>query len=288
MGRVFSIEQIHDYAESIPTPEDFNYAVEHFEQAVNEEIEAENVDGALIYGSVAIKAFTLRSDLDCLIVPYDHSTQSLDAIARILKASNPSGRIEMSAIVHPRSRLRSGAHEIDRYFGSHLSGPARLVYGEDPAEYMHYPDYGSKTHLLAYLRHKKRSVATGFTSEGPELYKGLQRILELPLAIGRKTLRVLDEMNGTQAATADSANKNIIVPSSLELFDSFGLADVPRTIIELDRSYSEVLKGMLNGTTIEIEYADILREIQSEGGRASEWLDAVDDALVTRLRGRRS
>ncbi len=280
MGRVFSIEQIHNQAESIPTPEDFDYAIDHFKQAVGDEIEAENIDGALIYGSVAIKAYTLRSDLDCLIVPYDHSLPSLAAISRILKASNPTGRIEMSAIIHPRSRLSSGAHEIDRYFGNHLSGSARLVYGEDPAEYIRFPDYGSETHLLAYIRHKKRSVATAVTSEGPDMYKGLQRILELPLAIGRKALRVLDEMNGTQAATSDSANKSVIVPASLELFDSFGLEDVPGTIIKLDRKYSEVLKGTIEGSITELEYTALIDEIQSQGGKVSEWLDEFDDALV--------
>jgi len=279
MGRVFSIEQIRNRDAYIPTSDDFEYAVNHFEQAVSDEIEAENIDGALIYGSVAIRSYTLRSDLDCLIVPYDHSPRSIDSISRILKESNPTGRIEMSAIVHPRSRLSSGAHEIDRFFGNHLSGQGRLVYGEDPAAYIRFPDYGSKTHLLSYIRHKKRSVATGFTSEGPEQYKGLQRILELPLAIGRKTLRVLDEMNGTQEATSDSANKKVIVPASLGLFDSFGLDAVPRSIIELDREYSILLKAILEGNETDKNYRDLLDEIQSQGGKASEWLDELDDAL---------
>jgi hypothetical protein len=279
MGRVFSTEQVHGYEDNIPSLDDFEYAIDHFEQTVNDEIEAENVDGALIYGSVAIKAYNLRSDFDCLIVPYDHSPQSLDAIARILKASNPEGRIDMSAIVHPRSRLSSGAHEIDQYFGSHLTGPARLVYGEDPAEYIHFANYGPATHLLSYIRHKKRSVGTGFTSEGPDHYKSLQRILELPLAIGRKTLRVLDELNGTQTATADSANKKRIVPASLELFDSLGLDGLPRSILELDYEYTEALGGAIEGTVSDSDYSELLREIQARGGKASEWLDELDDAL---------
>ncbi len=286
MGRVFSIEQIYNRDTNIPTLDDFEYAIDHFEQAAKSEIDAGNIAGALIYGSVAIRAYTLRSDLDCLIVPYDHSPQSLAAIAQILKASNPTGRIEMSAIVHPRSRLSTGAHEIDRYFGNHLSGSARLVYGEDPAGYMHFPDYGSRNHLLSYIRHKKRSVATGFLPEGPDQYKGLQRILELPLAIGRKTLRVLDEMNGTQAGTSDSANKKVIVPASLALFDSFGLDEVPRSIIELDREYSEMLKDMLEGNETEINYVELLGEIQFQGGKASEWLDKLDDALATDPNGK--
>ncbi len=279
MGKVYSPEQVRDSENTIPSTADFEYAVDSFSRAVQAEIDDGNVSGAIIYGSVAIKSYTIRSDFDCMIVPPDHSRRSLDAITRVLEASNPSRRIDMSAIVHPRPRLERGAHEIDRYFGDHLSGSSRIVYGEDPASYIRFPDYGAFTHLISYVRHKKRSVATGFMQEGADYYKGLQRILELPLAIGRKALLVLDELSDTQLATADSANKSRIIPASLDLFDSFGLGDTPRAVIQLDRIYSDTLRNTLEGSVSYREYNEVLTEIGVHGEYASRWLDSFDEAL---------
>lgn len=264
----------------VPSSTDFEVAVEDFEQAVQQEIEAGAVSGALIYGSVAIQACTLRSDFDCMIVPYDHSSASLAAISRVLATANPHRRIDMSAIIHPKARLEKGAHEIDRYFGDHLTGPSRIVFGEDPATYMRFPEQEAFACLLAYVRHKKRSVATGLLGEGPDRYKGLQRILELPLAIGRKTLRVLDEVHGSHYATADSANKACVTPAALTLFDAFGLGETPRAIIRLDRWYSNTLLETLAGAASDDEYRQVLAEITAHGRYAGEWLDRLDEALV--------
>jgi hypothetical protein len=279
MGRVFSFEQAIS-GECIPSSNDFETAINRFGETANQEIEAERISGAVIYGSVAIRAYNLRSDLDCMIVPFDHSSDSMAAIARIVNSANPSGRIEMSAIVHPRSRLESGMHEIDRYFGDHLSSASRLVHGSDPSQYITYPDYGASTHLLAYLRHKKRSVSTGFVAQNDDILKGLQRILELPLAVGRKTLRALDDINGSHFAISDSANKTKITPASISLFESLGIGDTPRKILELDKEYSEILQRVMNGDVEKREYELFLQEIQRRGGEASEWLDRLDSLLV--------
>jgi hypothetical protein len=279
MGRVFSYEQIKN-GEAIPSADDFETAIGRFGDAANKEVDAGRISSAIIYGSVAIRAYTLRSDFDCMIVPFDHSIDSMDAILKIINLANPSGRIDMSVIVHPRSRLESGMHEIDRYFGDHLSSASRLVYGDDPADYIAYPDYGASTHLLAYLRHKKRSVSKGFVAQGDEKLKGLQRILELPLAIGRKTLRALDDINGSHFAISDSANKAKIMPASLELFDALELGDIPREILDLDKKYNALLQRVMNGVVEKTEYDLFLQEIQQRGGEASEWLDKLDTILV--------
>ena len=192
MGRVFSLEQVHHQADHIPTPNDFRAAIHLFEQASHEEIEQGTISGTVIFGSVAIGAYNVQSDFDCMIVPFDHSQASQAARQRIKSGSNPSGRLDVSDVFHSRERLASGAHEIDRFFGLHLTGPSRLVFGEDPAEYMSYPEYGAETHLLSYIRHKKRSIL----GDGEHYYKRLQRTLELPLAVGRKALHAMQELRG--------------------------------------------------------------------------------------------
>ncbi len=191
--------------------------------------------------------------------------------------------MEVNPIVHTKARLESGAHEIDRYFGSHLTGESRLVFGEDPASYIKFPDYDARTTLLSYIRHKKRSIASVFTAERPDYYKSLQRILELPLAVGRKALLAIDELEGTHQATADSANKARVVPASIKLFASLGLLDTPSQILSTNSEYTEALNQRLNGEIPEHDYVDFLHEIEDCGEAASVWLDELDSALSAKF-----
>lgn len=281
MGRVFSLEQVRNHVDHVPTLDDFEHGLGCLKSAVIAEIDRGFVSGAIVYGSAALRAYGIRSDIDCLITPHVHNAESMNAVQRILKNSNPTGRLDISAIVHPVARLQSGHHEIDRYFGDHLRGPSRIVYGKDPVEGMHFPDYGPDIHLLSYLRHKKRSVATSFVADDNEYYKGLQRILELPLAIGRKALRTLDEINGTAYATSDSANKLRITPLSLELFDSYGLGVLPRRVIECDRAYTQLLQDAIVNGVKKSEYLQSIQNIESVGIELSGWLDDFDDVLTS-------
>lgn len=282
MGKVFSFEQIEKGSDAIPSSKDFEGAISNFEEAANLEIAQGNLSGAVLYGSVAIRAYSLRSDFDCLVIPFDHSTESVSAINRVVSAASPDNKIDVSAITHPKARLASGMHEIDRYFGDHLTGNSRLVFGEDPSSYIQFPDYGAYVHLISYIRHKKRSVSTSFTTDGEDYYKGLQRILELPLAVGRKTLRAIDEIETTHFATSDSANKEKITPASIQLFDKLGVSDVPQSIIELNAEYNRILEGALSGRVTQAEYDAMLYTIAETGIDASNWLDELDRILFER------
>ena len=282
MGKVFSVEEINNAPETIPSAADFEAAISNFEEAVNREVDQGALSGAMIYGSVAIRAYSLRSDFDCLITPYEHSLDSQAAIDRVITATNPSGKIDVSSITHSKTRLASGMHEIDRYFGNHLTGDSRLVFGEDSADYMRFPDYGPYIHLISYIRHKKRSVATAFSPDAKEHHKGLQKILELPLAVGRKTLRALDELEGTHFATSDSANKERITPASMELFDTLGLANTPQSLIELSQHYNLALSNVLSGELSQQEYEVVLKRIATAGIDATNWLDKLDTVITDR------
>lgn len=277
MGRVFSYEQTQEASRYIPSPEDFETAIDRFADAANQEVSEGKISGAIVYGSVAIRAYTMRSDFDCLIIPYDHSSDSIAATNRIVTSAAVDGKIDISAIVHPKDRLAKGAHEIDRFFGDHLTGKSRLVYGEDIKNYIDFPDYGAYVHLIAYLRHKKRSITNAFDANNPDYYKGLQRVLELPLAIGRKALRVIDELDHTNLAMSDSANKSKITPAALKLFNDAKLGDVPSSIIRLNADYTHLLAQAIEGDVDEREYQNILDKIALHGIEASTWLDALDE-----------
>lgn len=282
MGRVFSYEQTQEASKYIPSPEDFESAINRFADATNQEVSENKISGAVVYGSVAIRAYTMRSDFDCLIVPHNHSVDSITAINRIISSAEVDGKIDISAIIHPKDRLARGAHEIDRFFGDHLTGQSRLVYGEDIKDYIRFPDHGAYNHLISYIRHKKRSITNAFDARNPDYYKGLQRVLELPLAIGRKALKVADELEHTSLAMSDSANRSKVTPAALKLFNDAKLGDLPSSIIQLNIDYTDLLALAIKGKVDEQEYQTFLKEVALHGIEASTWLDDLDEYLGER------
>lgn len=286
MGRVFLERQIENG--EVPTLEDFNYAAQYFRSSVEQEIEAGTVDGAVIFGSVAIGAATIRSDLDCMIVPVDHSAEAFDAIARIRGAVfNYAHRVPVNSSLHHRTRLASGNHEIDRFFGSHLTGEQRVVIGNDPADYMRFRDTPAEDILLGYIAHKMRGVAQLPITYTPEEHaKAMQRILELPLAVGRKALRAIDEIEGSTTATTDSANKSLVAERSLALFSELGVDGAARRILEFNGYYDEELEWAMS-TKRTHGYAKFFEELDALTPEASQWLDALYVSVQGRLALRR-
>lgn len=280
MGRVFSLEEVRSSAGSIPLAHHFERAKTDFEYTVLEEIKAGTIVSAELFGSVAINAYNLTSDFDCVIVPRNYSPTSHAAVDRILTATNQAGRIEVNPITHTKQRLASGNHEIDRFFGEHLTGSSRIVYGEDLATYIRYSAHDAHTLLAMYIEHKMRSIAPGMTPNSPKHFEALQRTLELPLAIGRKALHALDEVNGTSCATSDSANRAAITPLVIELFTHHDVEKTPQSLLELGKEYKQCLVDVLDGTASETDYLHILAEIRARSAEANSWLDQVHEILV--------
>ncbi len=283
MGRVFDWEQVCHHTDTIPGAQDFVDATTNFGAQVQEEIEKDTIVGAVVFGSAALGTTGYRSDFDCVLTPHNHSPRSQDALDRVVAATNASGNIEVNPILHSRARLASGNHEIDRFFGQHLMAASRLVYGVDPAQYIQFANHDARTIVMMYLEHKKRSTAHGMTPSSPDYLKGLQRTLELPLAIGRKALRALDEVNGTSFGITDSANRALITPAVLELFENLELDDTAKMLLDLDGAYSELLAAAIDGSVTEKEYQSMIAEIRTRVSDASEWLDKLSVTLNQKL-----
>lgn len=116
-----------------------------------------------------------------------------------------------------------------------------------------------------------------------EYFSGLQRLLELPNAIGRKALRVLDEIEGTQQATTNSANKELVSNKSLALFKELGVYDGAYEILHQNTEYGVRLALAMDGDLSPLQYNQFLEELDELAVRANTWLDDVDHALQTRL-----
>lgn len=285
MGRVFSEEQIKNG--EIPTPADFEQAVRHFRSSVEEGIASGSLDGAVVFGSVAIGAATIRSDLDAMIVPIDHSPEALQALKRVHGDVDDYARyVPVNTSLHHRNRLASGNHEIDRFFGSHLTGPQRIVIGSDPAEYMQFNTLPARDILLAYVCHKMRGISRlTVTFNNEEYFKGLQRLLELPLAIGRKALMVIDEIEGTSVATTDSANKHVVTERVLTLFEEMGVEGTAKKILDYDSYYNDELEEVIRTRHLD-GYTHFLEELDELALEASPWLDELHEAIDGRVSDR--
>jgi hypothetical protein len=281
MGRVFSFEQVK--GGEVPERSDFKQSLDRFRIATGDEIEKGTISGAVVFGSVALGSYSIRSDFDCMIVPYDHSRSSIEAIRRISHNTNPTGRIEFNPIIHSQARLELGNHEIDSFFGEHLTGEGRIVVGRDPSEYLHFADRDAAEVLHNYIRHKKRSVARAFSINESERYKGLQRVLELPLAIGRKAIRAIVSTQGEDVLRFNTAEKAKVLDKALLLFQSIRLDETPRRIFALDKAYSQVLAEAVRSKVSVAQYQDIIGLVEDMAIDASNWLDDIEVGLAPLL-----
>lgn len=284
MGKVFSTTDVE--REWIPSESEFKWGVEAFRESIEAGVASGLIDGGVVYGSVAIGVTNLRSDFDCMIVPVDHSDDAIDAaydvVADISSATNL--HVPIGASIHHKARLATGAHEIDRFFGVHLTGSHRIVAGNDPAEYIRFSDTPANLILMSYLRHKKRTINTVLTShDEPEYLNAAQRMLELPLAIGRKALLVIDEIEGTHMAVENSADKPAVSKSALLLYEELGVAETALELRQLDSVYTTILERTITGEVSLSRYDQFISNLAKTARKASRWLDELDVALQHRL-----
>ncbi len=286
MGRIFSEDELIRGA--FPSPTDFSEAAEYFLKWVEESKNEDLIDGGLIFGSTAINAAGIRSDLDCMLVPKTLNEDTQEEVTELLLAlSKQYPNVPINPIIHHRARLESGEHEIDRFFGAHLTGKHRLVAGNDPAQYLRFPETTAKDTLLSYVRHKKRGVNNLFgmlSATDTERLEDIQRMLELPSAIGRKALAVIDEVEGSERAIANSADKLSILDPVMDLFEELGVKAGARRIKDLNDAYDDLLQRWLAGEINYFTYDGFVFGDTFHGAiDASRWLDELDRALQQRL-----
>lgn len=281
MGRLFTYEQIETGL--VPTPEDFVEAKDVFIASTEAEIEKGTVTGAFIYGSVAVGLANKRSDFDAFIA-LDDEKGSYN-VARELVQSINTAKIPFGPIVQTNANLSSAHHEMDRYFGAHLKSTDRAVIGEDPADYIQFTDYPADEIMAAYLAQKKRRLINTFTAVSPlEVQEGgLQRMLELPVAVGRKALQALAETGHIDAAVKKTADKKQVMRSFIPLLDEINLKGEAKRLVDANNLYNMMLDKAVDGGS-EFEYNNGLRVIHSYLPKAIEWVEKLEDFLLPELK----
>lgn len=297
MGRVFQYHEIE--AGLVPSTVNFEAAANAFSDQVSSAIEQGYVDGAFIFGSVAgllnssLRAVpNRRSDMDCFVVLTNYSSGSLTALKSIARSIEDASNHMVAAqpIVYQRDQLANGhipgMHEMDPMFGTDLMGTGRFVIGQDPAEYMQFPNMSPYAVYNAFIAQKRRKLHNGLAQE-PESEQGVrtvQRYLELPVSMGRKAIQAL-MLDGqyTDEGFWAADKQQVLAITSKELFSDEGNAvSLMEKILEHDIKYNALLSRTLLGQADESEYRTTLREL-ADYTSGIEWLNYIHGAISTRL-----
>lgn len=283
MGRLFTYEEIQ--TGQVPEPEEFLVAMQHFSDSLEAYIDSGAIVGAFIYGSVPVRLPTRQSDFDTFMsIPDDIGLETAKNIVRDVNLKT-GGKIPISPIVQTIDDLVHGNHEMDRFFGAHLTSGHREVYGEDPAEITHFPDYPADEIVGTYLAQKKRRLISTYISVDPLDVKegGVQRMLELPVAVGRKALQALAETGHIPQAVEKTADKRQVIKAIRKVLRSEGLVEGFDTLLDLNMQYKDLLDTAVEDGVKQSYYEDGLRELHDSLPTAISWIQKLESNLVPKL-----
>lgn len=226
--------------------------------------------------------------MDIVLALSDSSQESYVAARGIVMGMQMAsgGRVPISAIAYPRDTLRTARHEMDRFFGRHLTSQDRIVRGNDPATYILYPKALPVTILGSYIAHKKRRLANAYVSGSPLETgdgSGIQRMLELPQAVGRKALHALLDNGYKLRKVRSTADKNEVLHATTALIDRQELRTGFDHLLVLDAYYNQLLDGTLAGEVSQSAYQDGLVKLHEQLPTAIRWLGDIESNLLPKL-----
>ena len=280
MGRIFSYQEIE--RQQIPEAIDFEHARDVFLEEVSS---SSDINGGFVYGSVAIGSANRRSDFDVFLSLGIDAPKCYDAAKYIVESTRLATGYKIPKIVpiiQPRSALESGHHDMDRFFGMHLSSKYRVVVGDDPAEYTVFSKAPAKDILANYLFQKKRRLSNAYTSSEPLDVEegGIQRMLELPLAVGRKAMQALSEVGVIDEAVEQSADKRAVLTASRSLFEEYDLASGFSVLVSNNTEYEDLLDAAIAGEVNKATYEGMLKSFHKRLPGAVIWIERIANTLL--------
>lgn len=266
----------------VPRKLDFQRATHVYHERVHTAIEAGQLVCAFIFGSVAQGTHGPRSDFDSFMVPAEGAEWIVPRITRAMHEAG-GGRVQIGNIEFTEQELRTGRHEMDKYFGAHLMSEYRVISGRDIANAIAYDPKTPQEILTDYIREKKRKLkeAKSNPDHASDKYLlGLQRMLELPYAIGRKLLMATDELYDLANAPGNSGDKSTLRSRALLAYRAFDISDLPNDLIVQDMHYSELLAQFASYTgSPKDSYQRALGRMRKTLPEAIQWLDRLDQIV---------
>jgi len=259
VGRIFSLEEITE--RKIPKLESFTQVIQKLgkELATNK-----RVDAALLYGSALWRDFSIRSDLDCLVI-YNDSAIFSDLKELITSAKKLFVPLEIVAIDQEMAKIGISSFGQGSFI-HHLKRATKEggVIKGDPFSVLRIRE-SDRGEIL------KRTIAIILT----KLHKAL---CELSRFNGEKRIILLGKILSAPMNIVRTAvwAKGISIPdeSKKEVLRAYlGVADetsrsLLTSILRIDEEYSEMLERILkqhNPDLYKEEYAEMLRKIEEIG-----------------------
>jgi len=262
MGKIYSWERIENG--NIPTPDQFSCAKRFVLDELLKFV-PEDIYGAKVFGSVAKNSPSNRSDFDLLVLINNEGV--FGELNNLVQEIKKETEVEVEPLVLTIDQAKQGLHTIDPNFYRHfqkIPNEGNLV-GSDPLNMVQPFSESQEKFLIDYLRQKlRRFNQGGFDSSETEELNLIQRVLESPIAIGRKVISLLREKNKFEWDEDDDGKKSVI-RNYKRLMDGLEIdtSDFDQ-IVSIDQKYNVFLKESLEQKHDRREYRQFLDDIKTE------------------------
>ena len=251
MGKVYKFSDIAD--NHVPQADDFARAKTMALDELSRLVFCGSIYGAKVFGSVAKGTPNERSDFDLLVITQDDLV--LEALKEIFETIVAQTKVEIEPIVVSKEFAKRGFHSIEDLFLDHIRSIPNdgNVAGNDPLEILKPFDLPSAKVHEQYLAQKIRRLKEGFfTNSEVDRNRVLQRALEAPVNVGRRTLQVLPQLGYPIEIEDDS--KQTIIHVFQETFKNTILMPGFNFLLDKDEEYTLFLKEAVTGNVLQEEY----------------------------------
>jgi predicted nucleotidyltransferase len=265
MGRVFAWEEIA--GSKLPSPGLLSFATYNFRKELERLVTARLIYGALLCGSVVRGDANIRSDIDCLVAPFDSADPRLSReLGRLLRVAENQG-VELELIVvEADEEAPTKFHTITRSFYQHLANSLAqgMVIGRDPLPLIDLENRSSFHDVAGYLTDKLRGLQRGLyrleldkESDHPRYRATLKRALEAPVRVARLMI-----WWKTQGEFHDSQEE--VLEKYRNLFWGFPeLIDWLGKVVKIDDGYTKLMEEIVQGKRMSRqEYERFLSRIE--------------------------
>ena len=271
MGKIYSWERIEN--DGVPNVENFSVAKRMILSDLSGLIPNE-IYGAKVYGSVAKNSPSIRSDFDILVV--FNNNLGVKKLNYFVQEIDKETKVQVEPLILSVQQASEGFHTIDSSFYTHFEGipnEGNLI-GNYPLNKIKPLQGNTIDVCMDYIRQKIRRLNQGhFDTSGVELLSVLQRVLESPVALGRKVLYVLQNLGKFEMDDKDDCKKSVIRNFNKIMVDSNIDATDFNEIVSKDKEYTEFLGETLGQKHNRSEYEQFLDVIKQETlPMAKDWI----------------
>ncbi len=246
MGKIYNYSEIEQGR--IPRQRDFLTAKAEVRYNLSRLSAEGETYGAKIFGSVAKGTPRIRSDLDLLIII--NKEDATDYLKMMFDDIHRETNVEIDPIVIAKPFAERGMHSIDVLFLRHIASipDEGNVMGNNPLGILRPFNLSPAKVHEQYLAQKIRRLREGiFTYSETDRTRVLQRALEAPVNVGRRTLQTLSDL-GLRNETSENDSKATVIRTFRDSFRNIpSLTDGFNTLLDKDRAYLSLLSEAMLG-----------------------------------------